>query len=101
MPGVSTYMQDIGEGRLLAVGYGGTEEGLNWQTSISLFDTSDFSNPALIDSLSLKEEGLDNNWFFQSAANHDHSAVITLLLQALQPYRCLRATWNGMKKTTN
>jgi uncharacterized secreted protein with C-terminal beta-propeller domain len=75
VPGVSTYMQDIGGGRLLAVGYGGTEEGLNWQTSISLFDTSDFSNPALIDSLSLKEEGLDNNWFFQSAANHDHLAV--------------------------
>ena len=77
IPGVSTYLQDIGNDNLLAVGYGGTEEGLDFKTTISLFDTSDFENPELADTLSFAiEEDLDHSWSrVSSEANNNHLAI--------------------------
>lgn len=77
VPGVSTYLQDIGNGQLLAVGYGGNEEGLNWQTSLSLFDVSDFFNPKLSQSMTFNvQEGLDGSWSsLSSEANRNHLAI--------------------------
>jgi uncharacterized secreted protein with C-terminal beta-propeller domain len=77
IPGVSTYLQDIGDNHLLAVGYGGDEEKLDFNTTISLFDTSDFAKPKLKDSLSFAlSEGLDNSWStVSSEANQSHLAI--------------------------
>lgn len=77
IPGVSTYLQDIGDDHLLAIGYGGDEDGLDFQTTISLFDASDFSAPRLSDTLSFSAlEDLDNSWSkVSSAANDNHLAI--------------------------
>lgn len=76
IPGVSTYLQDIGQDKLLSVGIGGDEEGLNSDTTISLFDVKDFSNPSLASSLSLVEQlpGFDSVWS-RSEANDNHLAI--------------------------
>jgi hypothetical protein len=77
IPGVSTYLQDIGNDHLLAVGYGGDEDGLDFQTTISLFDTSDFSSPRLFDTLSFSAlDEIDGSWSrVSSEANQNHLAI--------------------------
>lgn len=77
VPGVSTYLQDIGNDQVLAVGYGGNGDGLDFKTSVSLFDVSDFNNPKLAHSLSLvAKDGIDNSWDrFSSEANSNHLAI--------------------------
>lgn len=77
IPGVSTYLQEIGDGYLLAVGYGGDEEGLDFQTTVSLFDVSDLSKPKLADKLEFSlVEDLKNSWSnVSSEANNNHLAV--------------------------
>jgi hypothetical protein len=58
VPGFSTYLHTLTDGRLLAIGVGGDEQGATWgSTQISLFDTSDFANPRLQDRLELVAEG--------------------------------------------
>jgi uncharacterized secreted protein with C-terminal beta-propeller domain len=46
IPGFSTYLHPVAEGKLLSIGVGGDENGANWRTQISLFDVSDMSAPA-------------------------------------------------------
>lgn len=77
VPGVSTYLQDIGHDHLLAVGYGGDGDGLDFQTTVSLFDVTDFKNPKLADTLSFAiSEGLNHSWSnVSSEANRSHLAV--------------------------
>lgn len=77
VPGVSTYLQDIGNNQLLAVGYGGDEGGLDWQTSISLFDVSDFSHPRRATTLTCEpEDEFRDAWSGgQSEANSNHLAI--------------------------
>jgi hypothetical protein len=71
VPGFSTYLHKIADGRLLAIGVGGDEEGASWgQTQISMFDASDFSNPTLQDRLALQAEG---EWSW-SEAQYEHKA---------------------------
>lgn len=71
VPGFSTYLHPIAEDRLLAIGVGGDEAGASWgQTQVSMFDASDFANPALQDTLSLQAEG-DWSW---SEAQYEHKA---------------------------
>ena len=73
VPGVSTYLQDIGHDHVLAVGYGGDNDGLNWKTTVSLFDVSDFNKPQLAKTLPLS---LGANWHYsQSEANNNHLAI--------------------------
>lgn len=49
IPGFSTYLHDVGSGKLLSIGVGGDETGANWRTQISLFDVADMSSPQLFD----------------------------------------------------
>jgi uncharacterized secreted protein with C-terminal beta-propeller domain len=75
VPGVSTYLQDIGNDQVLAIGYGGDDNGLNWKTTVSLFDVSDFNNPKLAHSLPVGL-GLDDSWHTsRSEANTNHLAI--------------------------
>lgn len=71
IPGFSTYLHKLADGRLLGIGVGGDEEGATWgQTQVSLFDTSDFANPTLQDTYRLQAEG-DWSW---SEAQWEHKA---------------------------
>ena len=49
--GVSTYIHPIENDRLLTIGISGDDQGLTWQTQVSMFDVSDFGAPALTDEL--------------------------------------------------
>lgn len=71
IPGFSTYLHKLADGRLLGIGIGGDEEGATWgQTQISMFDTSDFANPTLQDTIALQAEG---EWSW-SEAQYEHKA---------------------------
>jgi hypothetical protein len=71
VPGFSTYLHQLADGRLLGIGVGGDEQGATWgQTQVSLFDTSDFDRPRLQDRLALQAEG-DWSW---SEAQWEHKA---------------------------
>ena len=56
VPGFSTYIHPLGETSLLTIGVGGDDNGANWRTTVSLFDVSDFANPALGVSLPIEAE---------------------------------------------
>ncbi len=72
VPGFSTYLHVLEDGRLLGIGVGGDEDGASWgQTQISMFDTSDFANPTLQDTLPLAAEGEQWSW---SEAQYEHKA---------------------------
>ncbi len=51
LPGFSAYLHPIGNGLILGIGYGGTEDGLDGSAKISLFDVSDPMNPTELDAL--------------------------------------------------
>lgn len=51
IPGFSAYLHPVGDGLVLGVGYGGTEEGLDGSAKLSLFDVSDPVNPREADVL--------------------------------------------------
>lgn len=71
VPGVSTYIHPIADDRLLTIGYGGDENGLDGSIMVSLFDVSDFSTPLMIDNLTLFADQSDNNsstWGYSEAA---------------------------------
>jgi hypothetical protein len=58
VPGFSTYLHPIADGRILSIGVGGDENGANWRTQVSLFDVSDFAHPTLQEALPIEmEEG--------------------------------------------
>lgn len=69
VPGFSSYLHPIGTDHLLAVGMDGTEDGEITGLAISLFDVSDFANPALKDKLVIESD--DWSW---SEALWDHHA---------------------------
>ena len=49
IPGFSTYLQDIGNDQILALGNDADEDGRVTSMQIQLFDVSDFSRPKLLD----------------------------------------------------
>lgn len=51
LPGYSGYLHPIGNGLIIGIGYGGTEDGLDGSAKISLFDVSDPMNPKELDAL--------------------------------------------------
>ncbi len=67
--GFSSYLHPIADGRLLAIGVGGDENGANWQTQVSMFDVSDFDAPAVLDTEQLVTEG-----YAWSEAQWEHKA---------------------------
>lgn len=70
VPGFSTYIHPIAEGKLLTIGVGGDETGANWRTQISLFDVADFANPKLAD---VEELVMEGQWGW-SEAMYEHKA---------------------------
>jgi hypothetical protein len=69
VPGVSTYIHPLGDGRLLTVGYGGDDQMLNWRPQVSLFDVSDEAHPALLATHQIA--GGEYSW---SEALYEHKA---------------------------
>jgi hypothetical protein len=67
VPGFSTYLHPIADGKLLSIGVDGTA---SWRTQVSLFDVSDFSNPSLQSALPVEAP---NTWGW-SEALYDHKA---------------------------
>jgi len=70
VPGFSAYLHPMDEDHLLAVGMDGDESGTNGKMQVSIFDVSDFANPALAHKLTIGEEG---GWAW-SEALWDHHA---------------------------
>jgi len=64
--GVSTYLHPLEGGHLLTVGTGGDENGLNWQTQVSLFDVHKLSDPQPTDTISFGDGS--------SEAQYNHKA---------------------------
>lgn len=67
IPGFSNYLHPLGDGRLLAIGQGGTEGGWTSGVKISIFDVSDLDAPQVESELVLEDSG----W---SEAQLDHHA---------------------------
>jgi hypothetical protein len=67
VPGFSTYLHPIADGKLLAIGVDGTNR---WRTQVSLFDVGDFAHPALDATLPVEAQ---NSWGW-SEALYDHKA---------------------------
>ena len=77
VPGVSTYIHPLKEeqdGFLLTIGFGGDGNGLNWNTQVSLFDVTNFSNPQLASALPMAQEEGDGWYYAWSEANYEHKA---------------------------
>ena len=51
LPGFSSYLHPAGDGLLIGIGSGGTEDGIDGSAKISLFDVSDPTAPAETDSI--------------------------------------------------
>jgi hypothetical protein len=67
VPGFSTYLHPIADGKLLSIG---VDDQNRWRTQISLFDVSDFAHPALDAALPVEAQ---NSWGW-SEALYDHKA---------------------------
>jgi len=67
VPGFSTYLHPIDNGKLLAIGVDGTQR---WRTQISMFDVSNFEMPKLDAALPVDAQ---NSWGW-SEATYDHKA---------------------------
>jgi uncharacterized secreted protein with C-terminal beta-propeller domain len=67
VPGFSTYLHPIADGKLLSIGIDSTAQ---WRTQISLFDVSDFAHPKLDAALPVEAQ---NSWGW-SQALYDHKA---------------------------
>ncbi|MGE3546457.1 MAG: beta-propeller domain-containing protein, partial [Kofleriaceae bacterium] len=56
VPGFSTYLHPLGDTELLSIGVGGDQNGVNWRTTISLFNVGDFAHPSLTAALPIAGE---------------------------------------------
>jgi len=68
VPGFSTYLHPVGEGRLLGVGQDADEAGRTRGTQVSLFDVSDLANMRRVD-----QESIPGG---SSSVEHDHRAFL-------------------------
>ncbi|HKE14496.1 MAG TPA: beta-propeller domain-containing protein [Kofleriaceae bacterium] len=83
--GFSTYLHPIADDRILSIGIGGDENGITWNTQVSLFDVSDRAHPALVDG-----EQLTSDWSGWSEALYDHHAF-----QYFEPKKLLAVPISG------
>ena len=75
VPGVSTYIHPLTEqGHLLTIGFGGDNDGLDWNTQLSLFDVRDPTTPTLADAHPFAPEDGDGWYYAWSEANYEHKA---------------------------
>jgi uncharacterized secreted protein with C-terminal beta-propeller domain len=68
IPGYSSYLQEIGEGRVLGIGQDATDAGRRTGFQESLFDVSDPTNPQRLAQLAVPDA--------QSMAESDHHALL-------------------------
>ncbi len=69
VPGYSAYLHPVGDGLLLGVGQGATEQGRTLGTQVSLFDVTDLSSPSSLDRLAMGEGT-------SSEVEYDHHAFL-------------------------
>lgn len=69
IPGYSAYLHPVGEGLLMGVGQDATDDGRVQGTQVSIFDVSDLSDPARIDTYTLSEGT-------SSQVEYDHHAFL-------------------------
>ncbi|HUS30262.1 MAG TPA: beta-propeller domain-containing protein, partial [Kofleriaceae bacterium] len=91
VPGFSTYLHPIADGKLLSIGIDNTA---HWRTQISMFDVSDFAHPTLQEALPVEAQ---NTWGW-SEALYDHHAFqywapkkLLAIPQSTYAYQ----NWNG------
>ena len=75
IPGFSSYLHPVGEGRLLGVGQDADEEsGRVRGLQLSLFDVSNPSNPQRLDTFALETDADATESHVSSPIEHDHKA---------------------------
>ena len=62
LPGFSSYLHPVGDGLLLGIGSGGTEDGVDGSAKISLFDVSDPTAPKELDSIVIQDSYLNTQY---------------------------------------
>jgi hypothetical protein len=93
VPGVSTYIHPFGASKLLTIGYGGDENGMDWSTQVSLFDVTDMAHPSRTAALSLSPDVVGDGWTWAwSEATWEHKAFqywgpMNMLAIPLSTYR--------------
>ena len=74
VPGVSTYIHPLTDaGHLLTIGFGGDDDGLDWNTQISLFDVQDPTTPTW-PCISIRSRAGCGWYYAWSEANYEHKA---------------------------
>ncbi|HEX4979198.1 MAG TPA: beta-propeller domain-containing protein [Acidimicrobiales bacterium] len=68
IPGFSSYLHPVGEGRLLGIGQNATDQGRRLGSQLSLFDVSDPANP--------KQLATHDLATYSSGAEYDHHAFL-------------------------
>lgn len=82
LPGFSEYLHPVGNGLLVGIGYDGDEENANFQSvKISLFDVSDPTKPAEIDTHVIKNASTDVNYDPKAFLYYPEENTIGLPLQ--------------------
>ncbi|MEQ8718816.1 MAG: beta-propeller domain-containing protein [Acidimicrobiales bacterium] len=78
IPGYSAYLHPIGDGLILGVGQDATDEGFTTGAKISLFDVSDPTAPAELDTWTMPDGYTDVEWDHRAFLWWDGSAVVPL-----------------------
>ena len=78
LPGFSSYLHPAGEGLLIGIGSGGTEDGIDGSAKISLFDVSDPTAPAEIDNIIFENAWLTSEYKAFVTVKADGSFLIPL-----------------------
>ena len=78
LPGFSSYLHPVGDGLLLGVGSGGTEDGVDGSAKLSLFDVSDPTAPKEADSIVIKDSWLNTQYKAFVTVKSDGSFLIPL-----------------------
>ena len=78
LPGFSSYLHPVGNGLLLGIGSGGTEDGIDGSAKISLFDVSDPTDPKELDSIVIKDAYLNSDYKAFVTVKSDGSFLIPL-----------------------
>jgi len=78
IPGYSAYLHPVGEGLLLGVGQDADSDGMTQGAQLSLFDVSDLSSPARIDTMSLGRNAYTEVEWDHHAFFHDPATGIAI-----------------------
>lgn len=77
LPGFSSYLHPIGDQYILGVGYGGDDEGADWNcVKITLFDVSDRNAPKVADEVILKNSFSDVNYDPKAFAYYPEKGLV-------------------------